>query len=332
MREIRLLVLTDHRKHSDQNSLYALVRALHSLEVFADIDIASRGNKENENALIRLNSQILSVHSSAPDFYFSTINPPLEQGLHKAKLSDYDFIFLRIPRPLPDGFFKYLLNCLPANRIFNNPLGIEKTGSKDYLLNFPELIPPSRICHSPEDIQAFAKAYDTVIKPLKDYGGHGIVRLNKSGFWNGNKQLERSMATEYFASIDYPVLAMKFLENVHKGDKRIVMAGDKLLLSTLRIPGEDNWLCNVAQGGKAVSTTVTDREREIIRKISEAVTDEGIVLYGIDTLEDADGLRYLSEINTLSIGGIGPAEELTGKPVARIAAVELWNAMQSTIK
>ena len=40
--------------------------------------------------------------------------------------------------------------------------------------------------------------------------------------------------------------------------------------------------------------------------------DKGIVVYGMDTLVGDDGQRVLSEINTLSIGGIYPAE-LTSK-------------------
>ena len=51
-------------------------------------------------------------------------------------------------------------------------------------------------------------------------------------------------------------------------------------------------------------------------------------MYGFDTLVDDDGKRVLSEINTLSIGGIGPLAELSGRPVIREAAKLLWGYLE----
>lgn len=328
MKKKHLLVLTDHSKHNEHNSLYPIVRALHRLKKFDVIDVASRGFHSNKAALIKLKTEEITVHSSTPEFTYSETSPMIEENLHLSEISAYDFLLLRIPRPLPQGFFDYLISYLPANKIFNNPKGIEKTSSKEYLLNFPGLTPPTRLCYTVADIETFAEAYDTVIKPLRDYGGRGIVRLNKGGFWIGNEKMNRTGYEEYFNKIEFPVLAMKFLTHVHKGDKRIVVAGDKIILSTMRIPGEGNWICNVAQGGKAVPTDIKEREKEIALVLSKHLVKEGIILYGFDTLEDGDGLRYLSEINTLSIGGIGPSELLTGKPITSIVAQELWSAMK----
>ena len=45
---------------------------------------------------------------------------------------------------------------------------------------------------------------------------------------------------------------------------------------------------------------------------------EGVLIYGVDTLVDDNGLRTLSEINTLSIGGFPQAEQQTGKPIIKM--------------
>ena len=50
----------------------------------------------------------------------------------------------------------------------------------------------------------------------------------------------------------------------------------------------------------------------------------GIIKYGFDTLVNDEGKRVLSEINTMSIGGLAPLEELSGKPVVRQAAQTIW--------
>ena len=112
-------------------------------------------------------------------------------------------------------------------------------------------------------------------------------------------------------------LAMKFLKNVSQGDKRILVVGDEVLAASLRIPAEDSWLCNVAQGGTSVAAEVSEEEYEIVRGISKKLNAEGILIYGVDTLVNDDGLRTLSEINTLSIGGFPQAEQQTGKPIIK---------------
>lgn len=331
MTNLRLLVLTDHSKHSAENSLYAIVRSFHRLGKFSVIDIASRGNPGNKAALTDLTETKIYVHSSGPDFEYASANADIEKNLHQSDLAAYDFILLRIPRPLPDGFFRHLTSSLPANRIFNNPNGIEKTSSKGYLVNFPELTPPLKLCHNKEEVFAFAKAYDTVIKPLRDYGGHGIMRINENGYLEGNYRISRDEFVKKLNTIGFPLLAMKFMKNVKNGDKRIVVAGGKILLASLRMPAEGSWMCNVAQGATAEPSEPTERERYMVEMLDKKLSKEGIILYGIDTLEDDDGLRYLSEINTLSIGGIGPAEKMLNLPITDTVVAEMWKAMEKVL-
>jgi glutathione synthase len=70
-------------------------------------------------------------------------------------------------------------------------------------------------------------------------------------------------------------------------------------------------------------------ERRMARELSKVLLPKGIVMFGMDTLVNDDGLRVLSEVNTLSIGGIKPMEDLSGKPMVRRAAHQLSRYMQA---
>jgi glutathione synthase len=110
-------------------------------------------------------------------------------------------------------------------------------------------------------------------------------------------------------------LAMEFLKNVSQGDKRILVLNGQILASSLRLPAEESWLCNVAQGGHSVAAEATSEEIKIIETISPKLLEAGILIFGVDTLVANDGKRILSEINTLSIGGFPQAEKQTKKPI-----------------
>jgi glutathione synthase len=79
----------------------------------------------------------------------------------------------------------------------------------------------------------------------------------------------------------------------------------KIISSNLRLPAEGNWLCNAAQGGKAVPADPDEDEKMIIKSISKDLKKRGILIYGMDTLVNDNDKRVLSELNTLSVGGIG---------------------------
>jgi len=122
--------------------------------------------------------------------------------------------------------------------------------------------------------------------------------------------------------IDY--LAVKFLENVKQGDKRIVVVNGEILGASLRLPAENSWLCNVAMGGSSNMAEVESEEEEIIRLINPTLSDMGIVMYGVDTLVGDDGKRVLSEINTTSIGGLPQIAAMRNEPLVERAIDLIW--------
>lgn len=317
MTSYKCLALTDHRKHSKENSLYALMAKLSQHPQCHRIDVASRGNSQNDAFFDEHSTTTLFVKKAKEDFVFDETGRFFLNDTQTVDLQDYDVILMRLPRPVSDDFFYFLAQTAAQKVIINHPLGILKTSTKAYLQHFPELCPPIKLCYSIAEILAFAEPFPIVLKPLKEYGGKGILKIDGTQLYEGN---ERYDTHEYLHSIrDYiekeGYLAMKFLKNVSEGDKRIIVIGDTILAASLRMPPEGSWMCNVAQGGRSLPTEVSPEEVAIVERISPKLKEDGVLIYGVDTLVDDNGQRILSEINTLSIGGFPQAERQTGQPI-----------------
>jgi glutathione synthase len=313
----RVLVLTDHRGHSAENSIYALLRQMCKHPRCAQIDIATRGWTGNDTFFKEQKGDQLQVAAVTPDFAYTEGGDYLTQALRVVNPKDYDLIFLRLPRPISDEFLGWLANILEGKAIVNHPQGVVETSTKQFLLNFPEVCPPMQLCRSTTEVLDFASNFPIVLKPLREYGGRGLLKIDGNTLDDGTtlhdtatylKEIEDILQTD-------GMLGMKFLKNVNQGDKRILVVGGQIMAASLRLPAPDSWLCNVAQGGTSVSATATPEEEAIIAQINPKLQQSGILIYGADTLVDDDGKRVLSEINTLSIGGFPQAEQQTGRPV-----------------
>ena len=108
---------------------------------------------------------------------------------------------------------------------------------------------------------------------------------------------------------------MRYLKNVTKGDKRIVVVAGECLGAVLRVPREGSWIANLAQGATSSMSEPDENELAIIKAIDPVLQNAGISVYGIDTLEGDDGRRVLSEINTTNVGGFVQIEQTTGRPI-----------------
>lgn len=323
---MRILILTDHRSHSSENSLYALARQIAAHAERPTVHAASRGNLAN-TAFFEARERIaLQACVVGNDFDFQLDGRQFLEQTISVEIGDYDWIFLRLPRPIPDDFFPFLTQHFPDRRIINRPSGIEETSSKAFLTQIPDVCPPIRLCTQWSDIYDFYQQFPIVLKPLKEYGGKGILKLADGKVWEGNKPEALDLAdfAAHYQQNPRAYLAMKFLQRVSDGDKRIIVANGRILAASMRVPAPGAWMCNVAQGGSSYSTEADSDERAIVERISPLLLAKGIFLYGLDTLAEDDGRRRVSEINTLSIGGIAPSERNSGKPIVKAVIDEFF--------
>lgn len=332
MQEYKMLVLTDHSGHSKENSLYQLVNILREHPQCLHVDVASRATPLNDLFFKEHVTSDLFVKKADENFRFQEDGAFFKEGLKKVSLSEYDVIWLRLPPPLSEAFLGFLIQEFPTQLLINDPSGIYETGSKAFLLNFPELCPPMKLCRSVQDVKAFKANFPIVLKPLRDYGGRGIIKIDGEKIWEGKKEFTFEAFTERMQNRNMEYLGVQYLKNVTQGDKRVVVVHGRIMGASLRLPAKDSWLCNVAMGGTSNYTEVDEDEIKIVERINPTLSKMGIVMYGVDTLVNDEGKRVLSEINTTSIGGLPQIAALSGKPLLKEASDLIWQYINDKIK
>jgi glutathione synthase len=333
MKKYNMLVLTDHLAHSDSNSVYELSEALRRHPSMGRLHLASRSNEANRRFFYDFTSTELEVWSPRRKISYERGRTGLTQRTKKVDARFYDVIWLRLPRPIPQGFFSFLTAHIDERRIINRPSGIVEAGSKAFLINFPELCPPIKYCRQIEDIWTFHEQFPIVLKPVENYGGRGVLKVQRGQVYEGQRHLSFREALPILEKqlSEGGYLAMKFMKNVHQGDKRIVVVNGEIVGSALRLPPKGGWICNSSQGGDARSSEADERERWMVDNLNQALLPRGIAMYGIDTLVGDDGLRILSEVNTLSIGGVKQMAALSGRPLVQKSADLLMEYIQGNV-
>jgi len=325
MQNYKLLVLTDHTNHSIENSIYTFVKAMRQHPRCAKVDVASRGNPANASFFDLQQSETLFVSTAEDDFDFHTDGRSLFKNQYLAKTSDYDLIWMRMPPPMTKEFVDFIEQAFANQFVINAPKAVYETGSKAFLLNFAELCPPMQICQTVEDIIAFKSQFPIVLKPFRDFGGRGIVKVDGDEVSLGQKQISFEEFSQQLKPDGNNYLGVKFLQNVSEGDKRIVVVNGKILGAALRLPPKDSWICNVSAGGSSSWAKVDEAEVKIVETINRTFSKMGIVMYGVDTLMGDEGRRVLSEINTTSIGGLPQIASLNKEPIVEEAVDLIWN-------
>lgn len=326
--KLNMLVVTDHSTHAETNSMYSLSRALREDPRCREIWVCSRGldlNKEffNGNALA-------DIYASPVDEEFGFESAPryFRESALKIQRSDIDVILIRMPQPPDPAFLFSLESIVPPYRIINNPAGIMETATKAFLLEVSHLCPEPVFCERLEEAIDLSQKKEIVLKPLYSYGGRGILRLSTEYCWNGNDRHVLSELPSIVTQAQFPMMAFSFMKNVTMGDKRTIVVNEKVLGSALRLPAPGSWMCNVAQGGHAVLAEADEDELIIERQLTPMLFRKGIIMYGFDTLVNDEGRRVLSEINTMSIGGLVPLQEMSGKPIMKEAAELVWDYIE----
>lgn len=324
---MKILVLTDHNTHGVDESIYPLLVEMNNLAKF-DLFVASRGDTRNKSFFVDFSDDGLFAKKVDCDFsysgdgsWFDTAKPTLA--------NDYEGVFLRLDRPLTDEQLRKIAIKWRNKKIINDPEGIIKTGSKRFLTEFPDLCPDVEVVSSVSEVLARIKQQDVVLKPVCGYSGNGIVRVSEKGISSGSEFIAHSpnyIELDDIMNNEEEYIAVNFLERVNEGDKRVVMIGKEVIGATLRLPANGSWMCNTSQGGTASFASVSAEEKAIAERIAPEMIQNGVLVYGFDTLMGAEGKRVLSEINTLNVGGFKQAEEYSGNPVVKAAATELTNA------
>lgn len=232
-------------------------------------------------------------------------------------LAEVDVVLLRQDPPFDLAYITstHLLERVhPRTLVVNDPAGVRNAPEKLFVMDFPALMPPTLISRDRAAIEAFrAEHGDIVMKPLYGNGGAAVFKVARRDPNFG------SLFDLFSATFREAWVAQKFLPEVTKGDKRIILVDGIPLGAVNRVPAEDDIRSNMVRGGAAAATDLTEREAEICAAIGPELRRRGLLFTGIDVI---DG--YLTEINVTSPTGLRAIKRLGGPDLARA----LWDAIE----
>lgn len=232
-------------------------------------------------------------------------------------LAAVDIVLLRQDPPFDLAYITvtHLLERIhPRTLVVNDPAQVRNAPEKLFVTLYPDLMPPTLISADIDAIREFrAEHQDIIVKPLYGNGGAGVFHLQPD---DENLTALLEMFSRFSRE---PLMAQRYLPEVRKGDKRIILVDGQPVGGILRVPQSGEARANLHVGGKAVKTDLTSREYEICAAIGPELKARGLIFVGIDVIGD-----YLTEINVTSPTGIQEINRANG---ARLEA-EVWNAIE----
>ena len=210
-------------------------------------------------------------------------------------VADFGAVVMRKDPPFDSEFF-YTTHLLEqaereGAKVFNKPRALRDHPEKLAILEFAQFIGPTLVTRDADDIKRFhAQHQDIILKPLDGMGGTGIFRVRRDGMNLGSiiETLNKNGAQS--------VMVQKFLPEIVKGDKRVLVIGGKPVpFSLARIPQGSEVRGNLAAGGLGVAQPLSARDREIGEALGPILAARGLLLAGIDVIGDC-----VTEINVTS--------------------------------
>ncbi|HLW89934.1 MAG TPA: glutathione synthase [Roseiarcus sp.] len=234
-----------------------------------------------------------------------------------ADLSTLDVILLRQDPPFDLAYITttHLLERIhPKTLVVNDPVAVRNAPEKLFVMDFPHLMPPTLISRDRAAIETFrAEQGDVVMKPLHGHGGASVFKIAPKDPNFG------SLYDLFATTFREPWVTQRFVPEVAKGDKRIVLVDGEAAGAVNRVPSSDDIRANMVRGGAATATELTQREREICAALGPELKRRGLMFVGIDVI---DG--YLTEINVTSPTGIRAIQRLGGPNLA----AAIWDAIE----
>ncbi len=258
------------------------VRRGHAVYAFEQSDMAL------EEGIVSANIAHITLTGHPDDWFVAAPSESL-------RLSEFDAVLQRKDPPFDMEYVyaTYLLELAEKQgaRVFNQPSAIRDHNEKLSIAQFSEYTSPTLVSSDGARLRAFhAKHRDVIFKPLDGMGGAGIFRVTAEGMNLG------SVIETLTANGAHTIMAQRFIPEIAKGDKRILVIGGKPVpFSLARIPQGGEVRGNLAAGGVGVAQPLTARDRHIAEAIGPLLAARGLLLVGLDVIGDC-----LTEVNVTS--------------------------------
>jgi glutathione synthase len=236
-------------------------------------------------------------------------------------LAAMDVVLMRQDPPFNLAYISttHLLDRIhPSTLVVNDPTSVRNSPEKLFVTQFQELMPPTLITYDLDEIRAFRREHgDIIVKPIYGNGGAGVFHV---------KPDDTNLASliELFRTyLNEPLMVQRYLPEIRRGDKRIILINGKLAGAVNRVPAQDETRANLHVGGRAEKGELTKRDHEICEALGPALERAGLILVGIDVIGD-----YLTEINVTSPTGVQEIDRFEG---ANLSA-QVWDVIESGVR
>jgi len=234
---------------------------------------------------------------------------------------DVDVVLMRQDPPFDLGYITatHLLERIRGETlVVNDPAAVRDAPEKLWVLDFARYMPPTMITRSLGAARKFlAEQGEIVLKPLHGNAGKAVFKIGRDA---GNL----SALLELFnATYREPHVLQKFLPEVSEGDKRIVLVDGDFAGAINRRPPAGDIRSNLAAGGTAEASELTDTEREICDALGPELKRRSLLFVGIDVI----GGRWLTEINVTSPTGIVAIDKFNGTDTSGL----IWQAIERKV-
>ena len=234
---------------------------------------------------------------------------------------DIDVILMRQDPPFHMGYITatHLLERIQDETlVVNDPANVRNAPEKVMVLDYRRFMPPTLVTRSVDEVRRFMAEHGAVVvKPIHGNGGKAIFRVNEQG------ENLTALFEVFNQTWPEPHMVQPFLPEVAEGDKRIVLIDGEIAGAINRIPGEGEFRSNLAMGGSAEATQLTEREQEICDAMGPELKRLGLTFVGIDVI----GGKWLTEINVTSPTGIVAIDKFNGTDTAAM----IWDAIEGRL-
>ena len=224
-------------------------------------------------------------------------------------LGAMDVVLLRQDPPFDLAYITsthFLERLAPKTLVVNDPAHVRNAPEKIFVMEFSDLMPPTLITRDRAAIERFrAKHGEIVMKPLYGHGGAAVFKV-------GRRDPNFGSLFDMFATMfREPWVVQRFLPEIVKGDKRILLIDGEAMGAINRIPADDDIRSNLVRGGAPAASELDARETEICARLGPELKRRGLVFVGIDVI---DG--WLTEINVTSPTGLRALKRIGGPDLA----------------
>lgn len=248
-------------------------------------------------------------------------NRPLSEGkIEVHGLDEFALVVSRRSPPLTMDYLNALLILSQANPgktcVANDPLGLIHASNRQFWVRYTDCVPETLITKDPADLKAFVNDVGkATVWPLEGGEGHAGFMLDP---WDPNFPIllaETSQCGQRY------VMVQKHIDPNPDEEKRLFLLKGELFTVVGRPVIESGPRGNMRSTAKSQALAPTDRDREIVERVSLDLRQLGLHFVALDLRAG-----YLMGVDTLNPSGLPEATQAAGKDLAQAvldALVEL---------